>query len=362
MNLLAFAAMLPLTAMDMPKAIDLTGDPSKSFVIDKEPGQYLGHVSSVLLEDAMTVLIVYPKGHGRGAIVYQRSSDGGRTWSGRLPTPRSWGTSLETPTIHRVIDPQTGHRSLILWSGLYPARIARSEDDGQTWSELEQVGDWGGIVVMGSVERLKDGRYAAFFHDDGRFFSRSGGPRGFKMYQTFSSDAGRTWSFPEVIWAGADMDLCEPGAIRSPDGSTLALLLRENRRVKPSHVMFTRDEAKTWTEPRPMHPALTGDRHTLRYLPDGRVIAVFRDMMEGPWKGDFIAWVGTWQDIVLGRPGQLRIRLLDNQDSWDSSYPGLEMLRDGTILAITYGHWTKGEQPYIMGVRLTMEDLPAPKR
>ena len=40
---------------------------------------------------------------------------------------------------------------LITWSGLYPARLAVSEDDGQTWSALREAGEWGGIVVMGFV-------------------------------------------------------------------------------------------------------------------------------------------------------------------------------------------------------------------
>jgi hypothetical protein len=31
----------------------------------------------VLLEDGRTILAVYPKGHGRGAIVMKRSTDGG---------------------------------------------------------------------------------------------------------------------------------------------------------------------------------------------------------------------------------------------------------------------------------------------
>ena len=42
---------------------------------------------------------------GNAAIVYKRSSDGGLTWTGRLPTPASWETSKEVPTLHRVIGP-----------------------------------------------------------------------------------------------------------------------------------------------------------------------------------------------------------------------------------------------------------------
>ena len=47
----------------------------------------------------------------------------------RLPTPENWSTSKEVPTIHRVVDAK-GVKRLILWSGLYPARISVSENDG----------------------------------------------------------------------------------------------------------------------------------------------------------------------------------------------------------------------------------------
>jgi hypothetical protein len=48
---------------------------------------------------------------------------------------------------------------------------------------------------------------------------------------------------------------------------------------------------------------------------------------------------------------------MDNTDSWDAAYPGLELLRDGTFVATTYGHWTPGEPPYVVSVRFRMEEL-----
>jgi hypothetical protein len=69
------------------------------------PGQYLGHPTTVLLEDGRTTIVVYPQGHGRGPIIMKRGPDGGLTWSGRLPVPENWATSLETPTIHRALGP-----------------------------------------------------------------------------------------------------------------------------------------------------------------------------------------------------------------------------------------------------------------
>ncbi len=61
--------------------------------------------------------------------------------------------------------------------------------------------------------------------------------------------------------------------------------------------------------------SLTGDRHTAKYAPDGRLFVSFRDMASGsPCKGDWVGWVGTFEDIVKGRDGQYRIRLMDNKD------------------------------------------------
>ena len=101
--------------------VDLADDTARQVVVDREPGQYLGHPTTVLLDDGHTIITVYPKGHGRGAIVMKRSEDGGLTWSDRLPTPDSWATSLEVPTVFPVVGPG-GTRRLILFSGLYPIR------------------------------------------------------------------------------------------------------------------------------------------------------------------------------------------------------------------------------------------------
>jgi len=365
---------LPAAAASIP-FIDLSRDIDRQVVVDREKDQYLGHVTTCLLDDGKTMLAVYPKGHGRGAIVYKRSTDGGLTWSDRLPTPESWATSMEVPTLHRMTGPD-GKKRIIMWSGLYPARLAVTEDEGKTWSELNPAGDWGGIVVMGTHVELKTGKghYACFFHDDGRFFAKGGKrrkPAEFRLYQTNTVDGGLTWSFPKIIWQGGDIHLCEPGAVRSPDGKTIALLLRENARVKNSHVIFSKDEGETWSEPRELPISLCGDRHTAKYTPDGRLVIAFRGITPGkrkvrsdgeavgplPTAGDCAAWVGRWEDIVEGKPGEMILRLLDNKKSYDTTYPGVELLPDGNIVVTTYGHWEKGEEPFIKSIRFTMAEL-----
>lgn len=363
--------------------IDLSAEKERQIIVDQEKGQYLGHPTTVLLEDGKTLLIVYPKGHGRGAIVYKRSVDGGKTWGPRLPTPKSWETSLEVPTLHRVVD-AAGKKRLIMFSGLYPIRMAMSEDDGATWSELKPIGNFGGVVTMASVVELKrPGHYMALFHDDGRFIaggdeakytvktdqtthrSPAAKPWRFWVYQVRSTDGGLTWSTPIPIAMLPDASLCEPGALRSPDGKEIAVLLRENSRKHNSFVIYSQDEGLTWTEPKELPGALTGDRHSAKYTPDGRLFISFRDTThESPTKGDWVAWVGTYDDIKKGREGQYRVRLMDNRKNAkggenDCAYPPVELLPDGTIVTTTYGHWTEGEPAYVVSVRLKMEELDA---
>jgi hypothetical protein len=309
--------------------VDLADDWSRRVIVDREPGQYLGHPTTVLLEDGRTMLIVYPKGHGKGAIVLKRSTDGGLSWSARQPTPVSWDNSQEAPTLYRVVDRQ-GAKRLILFSGFSPIRMAVSENDGLSWSELKPIGDFGGIVAMGCLAKVRQGDYLALFHDDGRFLHAGGkatSPATFHVYQTNSTDGGLSWSAPRAIAAHPKAQLCEPGLIRSP---------------------------------RELPGALTGDRHAAKYAADGRLFVTFRDTTrESSTKGDWVAWLGKYEDIVAGREGACRIRLLKNHKGYDCAYPGLESLPDGTLVTTTYGHWTPNEQPYIVSVRLRLEEIDA---
>ena len=355
---LALALLGQSPAAPGPLLLDLAGERERQAVVDREEGQYLGHVSMVTLADG-SILAAYPKGHGKGPIVMKRTRDGGKSWSERLALPASFATSLETPTLFVVHDPKDHRERVLCFSGLYPARMAHSEDHGATWSELAPLGEWGGIVVMGDCVELPDGRAVAWFHDDGRFFRAGGKADGvFRLYQTESRDGGLSWSAPRELGRGSDVNLCEPGCVRSPDGKRLALLLRENKRAKNSHVMFSDDEGASWSTPRELDPALSGDRHEARYAQDGRLVVTFRDMRaDSATKGDWVAWVGRFSDLENARPGEYRVRLADNLDGWDCGYAGLERLADGSFLGATYGHWEKDAQPFILSTRFSLAEL-----
>jgi hypothetical protein len=347
--------------------IDLDDRRDLQVIVDRQPGQYLGHPTTLLLEDGKTILCVYPKGHGKGPILYKRSDDGGVTWSNHLPTPKSWETSKETPTIHRIVKAD-GKKRILLFSGLYPVRQSISDDDGASWTELKPIGNFGGIVTMASVVPVlsKPGHYTALFHDDGRFFNAKSNPvRGrFTLYQTTTTDAGENWSDPAPIFVSSEVHLCEPGAVLSPDKKQIAVLLRENRRKANSHIVFSNDEMNSWTAPRALPNALTGDRHTAQVLPDGRLFISFRDIPSqgntSPTANSWVAWVGRYEDLVSGKPGDFRILLKRNYKSGDCAYPGVEVLPDGTVVTTTYGHWEKDQAPYILTVRLKVPEIEKP--
>lgn len=405
--------------------IDISDIKEWQTIVDKEDGLYIGHPTTVLLSDGKTIVMVYPKCHGFGQIVLKKSFDGGKTWSERLPVPESFATSLEVPTLFKTRDKNKKER-LIMFSGLYPIRMSVSEDNGETFSELEAIGDYGGITVMGDICEVGEGEYIALFHDDGRFikggrhekievFTSGKGEKAYsdfvhtyseddgktwgepqahwmkndinagekrrKVYEAYagnvypdgrfynylvrSFDGGLTWSEPEVITATApDRQLCEPCIIPSPDKKKLVVLFRENTHRNNSFMITSEDGGKSFSEPVEICGALTGDRHCARYLKDGRLFISFRDTCRNsPTWGDWVAWVGTFDDIVNGKEGQYRLRIMKNYYNGDCAYPGIEILPDGTIVTTTYGHFEKlsdeeklKNEAYVVSVRFKIED------
>ncbi|MFC8298702.1 RICIN domain-containing protein [Micromonospora orduensis] len=362
--------------------LDLKDDTRRQVLTDRQAGQYLGHPDSVLLDDGRTIFAVYPMGHGTGQIILKRSDDGGRTWSGRLPTPASWATSKETPTLYKVVKP-TGTTRLLLVSGL-PAspggfKTAYSDDNGRTWSEFtHHFADAGfaGFVAHATLVRLKkadgswDFRYMGVFHD--------GGYNNWKTYLTFDAGGNAVWSTPTRLLAAHNAiekyaGLCEIEIIRSPDGRQLALLARAQNKRTNAMVAFSNDEGNTWTEPREMQGALMGERHAATYDPaSGRLVITFRDIIRnsvsntGAWvAGDWVAWVGTYDDLVNSREGQYRVRLLEDftpsVKSGDTGYAGNVVLPDGTFVLTSYGYFDPADTsyPYIMTTRFSLKELDA---
>lgn len=166
----------------------------------------------------------------------------------------------------------------------------------------------------------------------------------FRLFQVESTNGGLTWGQPRELFASADVHLCEPRSVRSPDGTEIALLFRENRRSKRSHLMFSRDEGRTWTRPHALPASLCGDRQMTRHGPDGRLFVSLRDTAkESPSTGDWIGWIGRYEDLKSSTEGAgtFRVRLGENYHAWDCAYRGARVCPTGRLWSrpMVIGRW-----------------------
>ena len=118
---------------------------------------------------------------------------------------------------------------------------------------------------------------------------------------------------------------------------------------------------------------LSGDRHVGVQAQDGRWVIAFRDRALGSSTyGQFVAWVGSYNDIRSASPGDFRIKLLHHWGSprdgysWadtDTGYPGMELLEDGAIVATTYTkHWNDNRKHSVVSTRFKLEDIVITKK
>jgi hypothetical protein len=317
-----------------------------------------------LLPDGKTMFTAWSVGHARLVGPLALSSDGGRSWTDPLEVPASWYDSSNTPAIHRLVDPQGVARLIIFADGLdwrrggkppYPMHQAVSEDDGKNWSPMKPNGLQGEVPPK-TILAFDQGKRLVLWSDLPGYVT-----------QSESRDGGLSWSRERRILRIPDR-WGQPAVTRSLDGKQLLMLLRENSRRYHSLYSVSNDDANTWSEPRELPAALTGDRHVIRLVPDGRLVIAMRDMAKtSPTYGHYVAWIGRYEDIVQGREGQYRIKLLNNaarteedvpgRGNTDCGYSDLEVLQDGTIVATTYIKYQRGtERNSVISTRFQLQE------
>lgn len=358
---------------------DLSGRIEPVIVANLKAESTFAAPASVMLRDGRTLLCFWttrnPEGssheHAGGMA---RSEDGGLTWRREDRLLGESFSNFAVPHGHYNImtrdlgvfalaSPQGEDRLWIIAPheirpggahGEYLPRLL-SKDGGLNWERVAPLGGTNHRVYplrmhmyFTSMLRLFDGSVLATYEGYGQADGQrpSGKLGALQALQTISYDEGRTWATPTILCDGlgpGDNEPSAPFVFRSPDGRELACLMHQQNDRGPSLVAFSQDEGRTWTAPRETAWGLSGRRHAAVTLPDGRLFVTMED--KAPWPqsfreagipvgGGLFAWVGTYQDLRQGRPGQGRLRLLSHMTSQAPS-PGLHLLADGTIVAVT---------------------------
>ncbi len=348
--------------------VDISAETDRHVIVaEGTEDTYQGHADTLLMPDGETLFAAWSIGHAVHIGPLARSDDGGESWN-RIDVPSNWFDISNTPTIHRLEDPGETERLFVFGGGLrqvdpdggppYPMYQAVSEDGGETWSPMERNG-LEGEVPPKSIKSFDGGERLMMWSD-----MNAVGDEPAHVWQSVSTDGGQTWGEEEKIFE-TPARWAQPSVIRSPDGGQLLMLMRENSRQYNSLYSVSDDDGETWSEPEELPAALTGDRHVIRYAPDGRLVVAMRDRAgqgiddwDSPTYGHYVAWVGAYEDIVEGREGDYRVKLLESHAGADCGYSGLEILPDGTFVATTYVKYRPDDPNHsVVSTRFRLDEL-----
>ncbi|MFA5189215.1 MAG: sialidase family protein [Verrucomicrobiia bacterium] len=203
-----------------------------------------------------------------------RSTDGGKSWSTRLPT------IVNSP--HGPIQLRDGRLLYVgkqLWTDDKKVGVCESTDDGQTWHWLADIPTRKGDAVVKGYHELhavevNDGTIIAQIRNHNKANSDW-------TLQTESKDGGKTWSEPHPICYGLPSHL-----LKLRNGH---LLMTYGHRRAPfgNQARVSADNGKTWGEAMIISgDGLGGD---LGYpstveLADGSLLTVWYEQMKKPSK------------------------------------------------------------------------------
>ncbi len=337
--------------------------------------RYLGQPDMVQTETGR-LISVFPVGHGHGRLIMKYSDDQGETWTTMENTPKCWEKSQETPTLYslKVDDGKGGLKERLVLICACPNwdlqlggwQMSYSDDNGETWTDYEDFWQQRNgtknytIVAMASLIQLKDEngndiqKWMGVYHDYSYV--------NYKTYLTFDADGNPNWTEPEAYLSDyraieSSHQICEVGMFRSPDGERIVALARNQSHAGPATMFYSDDEGKTWSEPVELPGSLAGERHKALYDPiSGKLVITFREIdydrnkngvaldTSSDWTaGEWVAWVGTYEDLMNLKQGDYMIILDEdfaaNFYSGDTGYTGMAVLEDGTFILHSYGHW-----------------------
>ena len=216
--------------------------------------------------------------------------------------------------------------------------VIRSTDAGRTWSRRQHV-QVKGLPRLGSrvpAVELPDKElllpvYGRSWRDQGSVY---------KAWMIRSTDGGKTWGSPSVMAEDPEqvMAFAETALLRKKDGGLMALhRTADGGGAKRGYLFQTdsSDEGRTWTKP--LATKMWGWPAHLLELKDGRILCTYGYRREPYGVRASLSGDGgkTW-DV------EKEIVLRDDGGSGDLGYPSSVELPDGRVLTI---YWFNQEKP-----------------
>ena len=187
-------------------------------------------------------------------IILRRSQDAGRTWKASRMAATDGDRTCGNPC--PVVDHRTGTIILPFCKDNQQVFVTRSEDDGLSWSEPEEITDsvkdpaWSYLGTgPGHGIQLRNGRLLVPCWSDsspGPVTWRNPSPSVGKIqssYATYSDDGGRTWQRGREMTEDAS-DEC--AAVELEDGSVY-MNMRSRRDKRCRAFARSTDAGRTWT-------------------------------------------------------------------------------------------------------------------
>ncbi|MFW6116098.1 MAG: sialidase family protein [bacterium] len=309
-------------------------------------------------------------------IMLIESNDRGRTWSKKRPLDvrRSFAKDRSTWDFARlgrlpdgrlvangdafVFPGDAGSCNCPQSQTCFQTFLWFSEDEGETWTD-PSLTEVEGLCPDQVVVLADDLWLMANSHFSIRF------PGALRVEVAHSFDGGRTWPLSTIVAEQKGFQHDEPAIVCLPDGRLLCVMRENVHTTRPSHYVFSDDEGRTWSEPRPS--PFYADRPAAGVLQGGQVLVTYRNVEPAP--GEVKLEVGrnpgTWAWLgdlagLQGAGGESRFLELEHDScGWhgDYGYSGWVQFEDGEILCV-YHHRGEAPNSHIRGCWFRPEDFP----
>ena len=267
----------------------------------------------------------------RGRLAWISSEDGGRTWS--EPTtivdskwddrnPAAYVTrDGKVVVIYAEASTYNERGDFIREAGTYDLFQTESSDGGKTWSPKKPIRFEGhaNSSAYGQGIILQNGDILVPWYWKGGGFIRS-------------TDGGKTWLPPKRISSCSEVALVE-----TKPGEILAII----RQSEGCSMSRSLDNGNTWSKPQKLtpegiHPA------TVIKLKDGRLLAAF-----GSRNRPYGIRVAISDDNGMSWPEEKMAFVSWDSGNTDSGYPSAVQLEDGSVAIICYAVGS-GIHPYVI--------------